>query len=298
MLMHVRQVSKEVPLSLFISYAHEDEPLRQQLEGHLSLLRRQGWIAPWYDRKILAGEEWGQKIDEHLEAASIVILLVSANFLASDYCYEREMQRVLERHKLGEVHVIPIILRPVDWTDAPFAGLQCLPRDGRAVSEWEDQDMAFREITRSIRHAVEQLCGISAQKQHFTLSSMSRTHRQRLLKRVHTYWISGVLEQSLHQAARIELGLQEQPDALANPWHLTLQEMNQVACPLPEGTHITQVYDAADGELLILGESGAGKTTLLLELARDLLGRAEEEKDYPIPMVFNLSSWVLTTMYT
>src|SRR6266700_2234102 len=120
--------SKRTPLSVFISYAHEDEPLRQQLEAHLSLLRRQGWIADWHDRQILAGNEWARDIDEHLEMASIILLLISPDFLASDYCYDIEMQRALERHRRGETRVIPIILRPVDWHGAPFGQLQCLPR--------------------------------------------------------------------------------------------------------------------------------------------------------------------------
>ena len=87
------------------------------------------------------------------------------------------------------------------------------------------------------------------------------------------------------------LGLQEQPDAVANPWRLIIQESEHASTPLPAGTRITEVYDEANGELLILGEPGAGKTTLLLELARDLLNRAEQEQTHPIPVVFNLSSW-------
>ena len=103
------------PLLLFYSYAHEDELLREQLEKHLSLLKRQGFISGWHDREILPGATWAQEIDVHLESASIVLLLVSPDFLASDYCYEVEMQRALERHRCGETRVIPIILRPCDW---------------------------------------------------------------------------------------------------------------------------------------------------------------------------------------
>src|SRR5260221_9421396 len=92
--------------------------------------------------------------------------------------------------------------------------------------------------------------------------------------------------------ALIALRLQEQSDAVANPWRLIIQESEQTSAPLPAGTRITEVYDAAGGELLILGEPGAGKTTLLLELGRDLLSRAEQDLAHPIPVVFNLSSWV------
>jgi DNA polymerase III delta prime subunit len=114
----------------------------------------------------------------------------------------------------------------------------------------------------------------------------------RLLQRVRSFWITGVFEQSLHGAALLALGLQEQPNAVANPWRLIIQESELASTPLPPGTRIREVYDKAHGELLILGEPGAGKTTLLLELARDLLGRAEQEQAHPIPVVFHLSSWM------
>lgn len=119
----------------------------------------------------------------------------------------------------------------------------------------------------------------------------SRQQRQRLLAKVQSFWIRNVLEQSLHGSALIALGLHEQQDAIANPWHSALQSSDQSPQPQPPGTHITQVYDDAGGELLILGEPGSGKTTLLLELARDLLERAQKDETHPIPVVFNLSSW-------
>jgi serine/threonine protein kinase/DNA polymerase III delta prime subunit len=122
-------------------------------------------------------------------------------------------------------------------------------------------------------------------------SALQQQNRMRLLQRVRSFWITGVLEQSLHEAALIALGLQEQPDAIANPWRLVIQESEHASPLLPAGTRITDVYDGAHGELLILGEPGAGKTTLLLELARDLLERSEQEQTHPIPIVFNLSSW-------
>jgi len=112
-----------------------------------------------------------------------------------------------------------------------------------------------------------------------------------MLAKVRTFWITGVLEQSLHSTAIIKLGLYEQLNASANPWSLVVQESNQPARALPPGTPISRVFDDAGGELLILGESGSGKTTLLLELARDLLERAMRDDTQPIPVVFNLSSW-------
>jgi DNA polymerase III delta prime subunit len=120
---------------------------------------------------------------------------------------------------------------------------------------------------------------------------VEQKNRKALLKRVRTTWIEGLLERSLHEAARLELRLQERPDVLANPWRLQVQELDRPPQALPAGTPIVEVYDEANGELLILGEPGAGKTTLLLELARTLLDRAQVDEQHRIPVVFNLSSW-------
>ncbi|CAN5906184.1 hypothetical protein BH20PSE1_BH20PSE1_14280 [soil metagenome] len=143
------------PIHLFYSYSHKDEKLRNQLETHLALLRRQGLIHQWHDRRIGAGQEWAGAIDVNLESAQIILLLVSADFIASDYCYEKEMARAIERHEAGEARVIPVILRAVDWKDAPFAKLQALPKDGKPVTAWADRDAAWLDVAQGIRKAVE-----------------------------------------------------------------------------------------------------------------------------------------------
>src|SRR2546421_12707822 len=107
-------VAASTAVEVFCSYAHEDEAWRQKLETHLSLLRRQGLISLWHDRLIVPGTDWAKTIDMQLETASIILLLVSADFFASDYCYGTEMKRALERQKAGEAQVIPILVRPVD----------------------------------------------------------------------------------------------------------------------------------------------------------------------------------------
>ena len=111
------------PIELFYSYAHNDAALRDELEKHLSLLRREGYTG-WHDRKIPAGKEWADQIDEHLDNAAVILFLVSADFVASDYCWQVEMTRAMERHEAGDAAVIPIILRPCDWKSAPFGKLQ------------------------------------------------------------------------------------------------------------------------------------------------------------------------------
>lgn len=145
------------PIQVFYSYAHEDEILRDKLEKHLKLLEREKSIKSWHDRRITAGSEWKGQIDENLENADIILLLVSADFMASDYCYDIEMTRAMEKHELKEACVIPIILREVDWTNAPFSKLQALPTDARPVTSrfWHDEDEAFKDITIGIRNSVQ-----------------------------------------------------------------------------------------------------------------------------------------------
>jgi GTPase SAR1 family protein len=118
-------------------------------------------------------------------------------------------------------------------------------------------------------------------------------NRQAMLQRVRDSWIKGVLEQSLYNVARIELSLEEQPDAVEHPWNLIVQEQGSAPRSLPHGVRMSHVFDELGQALLILGAPGAGKTTLLLELANDLLDRAEQDADHPIPVVFNLSSWAV-----
>jgi GTPase SAR1 family protein len=149
-------------LEVFISYSHHDEALREELGKHLSALRRENVIGFWHDRMIGAGEEWRGEIDRRLEQAGIILPLVSPDFIASEYCYDIETKRALERHAAGEAVVIPIVLRPVDWLNTPLAELQSLPRDNRAVTLWPNQDAAFVEIAKGIRQAVEQLLRPSA----------------------------------------------------------------------------------------------------------------------------------------
>src|SRR5437868_4372586 len=180
----MRQQQSVAPVSVFYSYAHVDEALRQQLETHLSLLRRQGLISEWHDREILPGAQWAEEIDKHLQTASIILLLVSPDFLASDYCYEIEMQRALERHERGEARVIPIILRPCDWKTSPFAQLQSLPRDGKAVRTWQNQDEAFLTIAEGLRRVIER-----QQVPRSPLSGVEQKNRRALIKRVRATWI-------------------------------------------------------------------------------------------------------------
>ena len=150
-------MSAESPIRLFISYSHKDETLREKLGDHLATLQREGVIDLWHDRKISAGQEWAGAIDDNLEAADIILCLVSAGFLASPYCNDKELSRALERHKSGEARVIPVILRPADWQNTPLARLQALPDNSKPVTKWSNQDEAFLSVARGIREVAKKL---------------------------------------------------------------------------------------------------------------------------------------------
>jgi hypothetical protein len=146
-----------MPYSVFISYSHRDRELRQELETHLSNLKRQNIIASWYDGDISPGTDWKAQILKHLNTDQIILLLISADFIASDFCYSFEMTQAIARHDADHARVLPIILRPTDWKGAPFAKLKVLPTDGKAVTRWPTHDDAFLDIVQGIREAIDDL---------------------------------------------------------------------------------------------------------------------------------------------
>lgn len=147
------------PVRIFISYSHKDRAAHERLVSHLAPLRRANRIAPWTDREILPGTDWSTAIDDHLATAQIILLLVSASFVASDYCFEKEMRFAMTQHEAGAARVIPIIIRPVDFSGTPFARLQALPRDARPVSQWTNKDEGWVDVVKGIGLVVQALGG-------------------------------------------------------------------------------------------------------------------------------------------
>ena len=145
--------------SVFFSYSHVDEAVRNQIETQLSMLKRQGVIETWHARRVGAGQEFAPAIEEHVEHDDIILILISADFIASDYCYEIEMARAMERHKAGEAIVIPVILRACDWQAAPFGKINPTPPGGKPITQYADRDQALLEVAKAVRAAVNQLDG-------------------------------------------------------------------------------------------------------------------------------------------
>jgi hypothetical protein len=142
------------PVNLFISYSHEDQRYMNQLTTHLIILRSQEVIADWNDQKLIPGDDWRQNIDDRIDAADCMLLLVSPDFLASEFCYSVEMKRALEKRRDGHALVIPVIVRPADWRHSPLAGLQALPKDAKPIKEWASRDRAWLDVANGLRRAL------------------------------------------------------------------------------------------------------------------------------------------------
>ena len=301
-------------IDIFCCYAREDEDLLEKLKRHLSPLRRQGVIDVWYDREIRAGTEWEEEIKRHLNEAHVILLLISPDFIHSDYCYDTEMKRAMARHERKEAVVVPIIVRPVDWQETPIGNstlgsLQALPKDAKPVTIWKNRDEAWRDVAKEIGKVTNELLRTFSISQPLPFSPFSEDntailhgvssspkseqerHRRQLLSLVETDWMQH-LHAALAEQVEMTLRLQQWPDAVANPWLTVVQERATFgADAFLTDDHLLDVYDKALGQLLVLGEAGSGKTTLLLKLLRDLLARASQDELHPIPVVFLLSSW-------
>ena len=146
-------------LNIFIAYSREDGKLRERLDKHLSGLKRRNYINTWFDGQIDAGTEWEKEIDLALSKADIILLLISADFIASDYCFDVEMKKAISRHEKGDAVIIPIILHPCDWSDLPFSKIQGLPQNGKAITSeyWKSPEFALSEVAKSIKDIVEKL---------------------------------------------------------------------------------------------------------------------------------------------
>ncbi len=147
--------------SIFFFYVHEDEPSLTELKMHLQPLKRQNLISAWNDT-IDPGLEWQKERAAQLDAASIILLLISPDFMASDDAYGVEMQRIMQRHDAGEARVIPVLLKPVDWKHTPFARLTPLPTNARPIASWPDQNVAFFDITIALRKVIYDLASQSS----------------------------------------------------------------------------------------------------------------------------------------
>ena len=146
---------KSNKINVFLSYSHKDEELKEALDNHLSALKRNGQIAVWNNRKIVGGQEWSEEIKQELNSAHIVLMLISADFIASDRIWTTEIKKAIERHYQKKATIIPIYCRPCDFKDMPFEKIQGLPKDAKPITSFAEIDTPLSEIAISIRSIVD-----------------------------------------------------------------------------------------------------------------------------------------------
>ncbi len=274
------------PIKLFYSYSHRDRKQRETLGTHLSLLRHEGLVQEWHDGCIQAGQEWEPEIYQQLETAHLILLLISPDFMKSDFCYAKEMQWALQRHEAGKARVVPIILRPTDWKSAPFSKLKCLPLDGKPVTQWTNRDEAFLNIVTGIRQTITELCPATSKPAKFRPSAVSprpelRTaYLQLMIADWRTLPLEALDPNAVDATAR-RLSLEQVYVALdtTTPRAERGREKNrEIAELLGQGKPLSAVETlcrAPQRRMVLLGQPGSGKSTfaryLALTLAKALL---------------------------
>src|SRR5258708_2157035 len=144
------------PLRIFCGYAHADQALFQRLKTALAILIRQEAVSVWHYGDLLPGAQWESEIERELNTADIILLLTSPAFIASDYCWSKEMQWAITRHATGEARVIPILLKPTPgWETTPLGTLQALPTDAKPITAWDSRERALTDVVSGLRRAIE-----------------------------------------------------------------------------------------------------------------------------------------------
>lgn len=203
-------------INLFYCYAREDQNLRDELDTHLQGLHRSYLITSWYDGQLFPGASWEQEIETHLDTADVILLLVSPAFMKSDYCYGKEMQRAIERHQANLARVVPILLRPVDWIDAPFAHLQMLPANASPITLWSNRDEAFVNVAKGIRHVVNDLLAQHAKSRQLHSDLLQQKRKQ--TKQEELVRQERILDASKTLRDRVDLSQSQKWPALHPDW--------------------------------------------------------------------------------
>lgn len=272
------------PVSLFCVAAPTDAALLAQWETHLLPLQQSGLLSFWSERHLQAGDDRTKQNSAHLAQADCLVVLLSADFFADDDSLTL-MHEALQAQREKHLRIIPLLVRPVEWQESPPGAFPCLPSNGVAITTWEHPDAGWQQAVQGL----QRMLGLSS---HAMVSpdkraTADRERMIRLLRRTYQTMLDG----SLQGIAWMDLGLAEHPNAVRNATHLLRRFPGQSERVLPAHTSILDVYDQAEDALLILGEPGSGKSTLLLDLALQLLVRAETDGAHPLPVILHLSSW-------
>ena len=251
---------------IFISYCHQDESFKNDLEKHLSSLKRQNLIDIWHDRCISAGEEWKSEIDINLHDSDIILFLISADFLASSYCMDIEAKQAMDQHKKGTSLLIPIIVRSVRWRLEELNKFQALPKDAKAISSYSDKDSAWCEVVEGI----EKL-----------LNNLKKNHTETIL--LEQSAIKGINPSFLADINKTDIQLSHRridniclSDIFIYPDISILWESNEksILTSIKSSKNILNSPNLS----IIFGEEQQGKTSLLKQAYLDLV----KKENYPL----------------
>lgn len=246
--------SSVVPSTIFYSFSEKDEKYQKRLESHLSPLRMQGIVTDWHFRKIIPGMIEQLEIDTHLAQAQIILLLVSADFLASQYHYSHEMRHALERQSRKEALIIPILLRPCDWEGSPLSKLHILPTTRKPITRWKNLDEGFLDVVQGIKAAVKNLQAVAYPAASFNDVSYN-TSSVTFLE--HTYFISNTPNSDPRPKSYLP-----PRNSLFQPRPGEFERLERILVPSAPG------HESFPRPLVgITGMGGAGKTALAIEFA-------------------------------
>src|SRR5215213_277997 len=144
-----------MPANAFISYSHADEKALERLHKHLAMLLRQGELEAWFDREILPGAKFDEEIMARLDASGMFIALLSPDYLASNYCYEKEFAHALRQAEDGKIQIVPVILEPCDWQSSPLKQYNALPKNAVPISDWTNQNNAYLNVVEGLRRLLQ-----------------------------------------------------------------------------------------------------------------------------------------------
>lgn len=256
------------PVEVFYSFAEADTSYLKQLEHHLSVLRHEGQITGWHKRRIAAGRDWQLELDRHLTTASLILLLISPDFLSSDYQYGVELQRAMQRHDANEARVIPILVRACDWEGTPFSKLQPVPRNGKAITSWRNRDEAYTDVAKEILVALQTMQGLTPSMLPTALPKVWQVPYRRNPIFSGREDLLHVLEQALE---REHSAILSQPQAISG-----LGGIGKTGVAVEYAYRVAQHYQA------VLWVSAETRETLVsgyVAIARELNLREKDEQD-------------------
>ncbi|GAC1367240.1 MAG: hypothetical protein NVSMB44_32610 [Ktedonobacteraceae bacterium] len=277
--------------TVFFLAARADAALADNMKKSLRSLEWQGVRVR--GKQIVPGMQDLRLIQYEIDHAAIILLLISPDLLDSDI-YNAVTQYLLTRPAIEQKRVVPILLRPVLLEGTPLAELSSLPLDGKFVTKSRNRDQAWLEIAEGLKKLLQVLSPVPPNLIPVTpptdrlIDIEDRVNVERALKRVQMAWLTDGLKE---QVPLIDPDLHEVPDALEDPWLPLMQEREQTEHVLKPGTQLIDIYDEAQGALLVLGEAGAGKTTLLLTLMRKLIERTRANGIEFLPVYLHLVTW-------